>query len=119
MKAYTDIVQSKKLAEILPLKSADMAWSPRANAFQEWYEAENTRIVTNYEKKNYIPCWSLVALLSVLPQSVRLVGTPKDTYWYCECVDSNNQWYAGFGSADNPVDACYEMIIKLHELNLL
>ena len=64
-------------------------------------------------------CWSLSALLNVLPQSVRLVGTPKDSYWYCECVDSNNQWYAGFGSADNPIDACYEMILRLHELEML
>lgn len=27
MKAYTDIHQSKKLAEILPIESADMSWA--------------------------------------------------------------------------------------------
>lgn len=115
IKMCTDIPQSKVLAKILPHNSADMGWyysrNPQAAKNQMWVgtKAENADI----------PCWSLAALLSVLPQSVRLVGTPKDSYWYCECVNSNNQWYAGFGSAENPVDACVAMIEKLNEMKMI
>lgn len=35
MKSYTDLSQSKKLAEILPLESADMCWTP----FDEKWDA--------------------------------------------------------------------------------
>lgn len=113
IKGCTDIEQSKKLAEILPIESADM-----------WYnnDGESTAgrpeircgTFTVFDSKN-IPCWSLAALLSVLPRTVRLVGTPHNSYWYCECVDSNNRWYAGFGNADNPVDACVDMVFRVHK----
>lgn len=35
MKGYTDLEQSKKLAEFLPLESADMCWTP----FDEKWDA--------------------------------------------------------------------------------
>lgn len=125
IKSYTDISQSKKLAEILPFDSADMEYlALKENGaligavpfVKDDSEVEDSAYNYAYDR---ITCWSLAALLSILPQSVRLVGTPKDSYWYCEGVDNNNQWYAGSASANNPVDACYEMIIKLSELNLL
>lgn len=37
MKAYTDLEQSKKLAEILPIESADMYYYT-VNGDWEWYE---------------------------------------------------------------------------------
>lgn len=111
MKSYTDLQQSKKLAEILPLESADMYYWCGEDLRVGGYKA----IDMDYD----IPCWSLAALLSVLPQLVRLVGNSDDPYWYCECVNGDSQWYAGFGSADNPIDACYEMILKLNKINLL
>lgn len=117
MKPFTDLKQARRLAEILPLESADMCYingKAHLGFLYEEYKEFGDTVLQDYE-----PCWSLVALLSVLPQTVRLVGTSKDSYWYCECVSANNQEYAGFGSADNPVDACYEMIIKLHRLNKL
>ena len=113
MKSYTDLEQSKKLADILPLESADMEWINGDGL------GEPFPFVGRTNDDEGLPCWSLSALLGVLPQSVRLVGTPKDSYWYCECVNGNNQWYAGFGSADNPIDACVAMIEKLHELREL
>ena len=117
MKNCTDLEQSKKLAEILPLESADMHYiqdKPNIGFLQKEYEEFGDSI-----PQDYFPCWSLTALLNVLPQTVRLVGSSKDSYWYCECVNTNNQLYAGFGSAGNQVDACVEMILKLNELNLL
>lgn len=114
MKTFTDLSQSKKLARILRIDSADMRYTPFGDK-NPWVWSEEAKIL----EKDAIPCWSLAALLCVLPPTVRLVGTSKDSYWYCECVSANNQEYAGFGSADNPVDACYEMIVKLNKHNLI
>lgn len=119
MKSYVDLEQAKKLMEILPLDSADYFYMRSIDNFNAIRYTLETYPYNKGAKDHDLPCWSLAALLSVLPQTVRLVGTSKDSYWYCECVSANNQEYAGFGSADNPIDACYEMIIKLHELNLL
>lgn len=130
MKSYTDIEQSRKLAKILSLETADMTYCAITEGMREKMLIKDWQVnigldvaikenLFSYRNGYMFPCWSLSALLSVLPQLVRLVGTSKDSYWYCECVNDNNQWYAGFGSADNPVDACYKMILKLNEQNLL
>ena len=51
MKAYTDLEQSKKLAEILPIESADMCFNTHNNMpplmtpyrrFKEFYDMEPT-----------------------------------------------------------------------------
>ena len=133
MKSFTDITQSKELAKILPIESADLWWAER----YEGKVMENGRYIVAEKPVYYqsfpkpseynysqdiikdIPCWSLSALLNVLPKSVRLIGTPKDSYWYCEAVNANDQWYAGWESADNPIDACYNLIIRLNKLKML
>lgn len=119
IKSFTDLEQSKKLAEILPIESADMVYLSYANLKTNTVEYDYPSVNIDGIEELDVPCWSLAALLSILPKSVRLVGTPKESYWYCECVDSNSQWYGGFESADNPFDACYKMIIKLNKQNLL
>ena len=69
IKSYTDLEQSKKLAEILPLESADMYWylatkdNPRA-MFNEGYNEYG-----DFE----LPCWSLAALIGVLPVTAILL----------------------------------------------
>lgn len=116
MKSYTDINQSKKLAEILPIESADMYYGK--------YDIEhaNTLYVScdiqHFNFYEHTPCWSLSALLNVIPEEVRLVGNSKQSYWYCECIDSNVKSYLG-ESADNPVDACYNLILRLNKLRIL
>ena len=109
MKAYTDISQSQKLAEILPLESADGYWF-------KGFPAQPYMVYTKGTPNpgEHIPCWSLAALLDVLPKGNN-ISTPKpvNTLGYC-CWNQYDEIYA-----DNPVDACYEMILKLHELNLL
>lgn len=62
MKSYTDLQQSKKLAEILPLKSADMYYWCGEDLRVGGYKA----IDIDYD----IPCWSLAALLNVLPIAI-------------------------------------------------
>lgn len=112
MKVYTDISQSKKLAKILPLESADYCWgiddetlhynsSPYPCAWKDYTC-----------KEYYIPCWSLAALLGVLPNaSILLKGFDK----IYNLTNSSGE----IARADNPVDACYEIIIKLNELKRL
>ena len=119
-KAFTSLEQSKKLAEVLPIESADM-----------YYDRYGTpdvidNIVTHKSIKtdkyqHLIPCWSLACLLGVLPtmndefepQLHRSLDKYRCTYEGEE--DSSGLWRV----ANNPIDACYEMILKLHELNLL
>ena len=114
IKSYTDLEQSKKLAEILPLESADMCWVSCDDGRKKYYQAENRKIILNYEKKHWIPCWSLAKLLDILP---KIHGAKPILD-----LEENSIQYTGidlYVVADNPVDTCYEMIIKLKELNLL
>ena len=131
IKSYTDIEQSKKLAEILPLESADGFWGYHdkwCSESEDWegYEdypnavpyLEYTRNENEWkEDKSDVPCWSLAALFSVLPfedfTMPQLIGTPKTLYRCMYNDDLKSHAY------DNPIDACYEMILKLHELKML
>lgn len=110
IKSYTDLGQSKKLAEILPLKSADMFWylATKGNPIARFNEGYNE--YGDFE----LPCWSLAALLSVLSKGTNIrTPDPLNELSYC-CWNQDDEIYA-----DNPVDACYEMILKLKEQNLL
>ena len=127
MKSYTDLSQSKKLAEILPLESADMSYTLDFNS--ERYEISTTSykgwIVPKYAQTykglaQVIPCWSLAALLDVLPLEVSFNKQTDgvDTYYYIASCDAR---YCDVYSHRhiNIVDACYEIIIKLKERNLI
>ena len=118
MKSYTDINQSKKLAEILPLESADFMWEYEPD--KETYWDKPTVIpIDSYIFINDIPCWSLAALLELLdyPQlSKDKLGSGK-VGWMVSVYPNDCRYDSCWH--DNPVDACYEMILKLHELNLL
>lgn len=114
MKAFTDILQSKKLAEILPLESADMIWV-LANPDLPMIKAI---AYEDSEKSKYyeiLPAWSLAALLSVIPKP-DLVQNSEGT-WLLHSWVNDYPW--SVGGYSNPVDACVEMIIKLHEQKLL
>jgi len=114
IKSYTDLEQSKKLAEILPLESADTIWDltnpdlPTIRAIP--YEDSDY----NNKYLNLIAAWSLAALLGVLPNDTSLLYF-DDTYQ----MVYDKKPYVISNKFDNPVDACYEMVLKLHELKLL
>jgi len=146
MKSYTDIEQSKKLAEILPLDSADMYYKyvlPKSDMISYVPEIGNPVDSLKWYNEGYtfrgkrepitlneycVPCWSLAALLGVLPKicypvkqdypTYLTLGKPKDKwcalYWDATGMQDGEQTLA-----DNPVDACVEMIIKLHDQKLL
>lgn len=116
MKSYTDIEQSKKLAEILPFKSVDM-WYWEWPTAPEYNNYEHPMFHQGEDIRN-IPCWSLAALIGVLPR----VDIEKET-WSDDTYDYRVKAYIDDGYVgdwfDNPIDACYDMIIKLHEDKLL
>ena len=122
MKPYTDLNQSKKLAEILPLESADMYYDVDSYGVQTTPEVLMTSVV----RKKDIPCWSLAALINILPDTI----TDEDGTIFGLNIKKNfieyynpsmGALYATYHSiiAEDLVDACYEMIIKLNGLNLL
>jgi len=109
MKSYTDLEQSKKLAEILPLESADM-W------FANGIIVARDSVNEPDEIQSVSPCWSLAALLGVL-EKPRCFQGDKPTYWFCGCFSKDKLYHEV--EADSPVNACYTMILKLKENNLL
>ena len=123
IKSYTDIEQSKKLAEILPLESADMLYycSKESNAL-----ISESPFVRSFKETNtfsYVPCWSLTTLLSILPDSIynntnefsQLEFTKKSVAY----IHGTTGGIKIGALKDNLIDTCYELILKLNELNLL
>lgn len=110
MKAYTDIKQSKTLAEILPIESADLWWNESKN-YPEFIKTYHEYLSVSIPP---IPCWSLAALIEALPK-IYLLKPILD-------LEENSILYSGTDldvRADNIIDACVEMLIKLHELKML
>ena len=117
IKSYTDIEQSKKLAEFLPIESADMHY---ARAYFEGNESDwFVGLGKPIKSDDIIPCWSLAALLELLnyPQLSKDKLGGEKVGWMVSVYPDNcrydSRWY------DNPVDTCMEMIIKLHESKML
>ena len=125
IKSYTNIEQSKKLAEILPFETADMFHFIHGDNHSETIGIGYSKVAAEFYSKTkleYIPCWSLAALLKYLREIKPLVYIPI-------LFPNKSEWilqFAEYGhgnvcevSCNNPIDACYEMILKLKELNLL
>lgn len=130
IKFHTDLEQSKVLATILQFDSADMFI---ADLKMQQTHNYVFHILTTWGCKNFdelkereskfvhfIPCWSLGALLNILHNKTKDIpslsgGGYKDGKYTSDwCLDyefENEDYQTTF--ADNPVDACYEMIIKL------
>ena len=112
MKSYTDIEQSRKLAEILPLESADMKILSFGIDIKRRVVPINDIAVLNREDE--ISCWSLTALFNVLPDDC---GIDKEDGKYVASYLISGE--CGAYTKTNPIDAVFEMIIKLHELKML
>ena len=125
IRAFTTIEQSKKLAEILPLESADMYYEPSTGFRTEPSEAKFGDI--KYAHPRSIRCWSLAALLNILPKGeykdvdLCFGGYQGDKYiseWFCS-YEQQEPFIIEVCHADNPIDACVAMVEKLNELKLL
>ena len=111
IKSYTDIEQSKKLVEILPIESADMYYTK--DSLEDYYCP--IPLIGKYSAiHDQIPCWSLTALLSVIP-NYKL--SSEHNYHTCTAGTSFGDETVGW--FDSPVDACVAMIEKLHNLKML
>ena len=139
IKSYTDLEQSKKLAKILPLSSADVIWDltnpdlPTIRAIP--YEDSDY----NNKYLNIIAAWSLAALLNLLPSEFTEKGKYSETtyeidickYALTEDVDlyqiaygnykfhedGNSSWkdMINTGEKENLIDAAFDMICWLKE----
>ena len=118
---YTSPLQSVALGKFLPLESADMYYHTYPS-YECWHGVPN--IGKADLKDDQMSCWSLAALLNVLPKNLN-IGRPslesnyEGYYWiqyYDEFMKPNNYKTKCY---DNPINACYEMILKLHELKML
>ena len=128
MKLYTDINQSKKLVEILPIDSADMWWVERKPVYYLSF--------TKPSKENYsqdtikdIPCWSTQALLDEIPYTLlnkdnedlklHIEKDEEQYYLFYENEYNGDMFEIETDMYDDLVDACVEIILKLKEKNLL
>ena len=129
MKSYADLEQSKRLAEILPLDSADLflalnGTQPVMSKYIDdgFVPADNTAI----------PCWSLAALIGALPLGVDIIHNITDghkMYYYVEIYTKEiymklkrmgkEEICLSTERHENLVDACVEMIFTLKEKDLL
>jgi hypothetical protein len=138
MKEFTDVEQSKKLQEILPLESANMYYRyilPKSNKIEhtpkygnpaealEWYNKGYTKFGKEpLSLKEYcIPCWSLAALMEILNGAAfTRDGTAPECYeatiFYTDEAPTLKRMTC---TGTSYVDACYNMIKKLNEMNIL
>lgn len=126
MKSYTDLEQSKKLAEFLPLESADMFYNgvqdlDKKMVFNIPIDGRTITVRTGHIitetgiKANLIlPCWSLATLMNVLERGASFKTSQG---WVCQAYTGSKAIISNY--YNNPVDACVDMIVKLHEQKLL
>ena len=126
MKAYTNKEQSKKLVELgIDVNTADMWYPPsliKYGVVNEWWE--NPTIIKDIEhsklkKEYYVPCWSLSALLELIPTSIdeytddfSQLELTKQSVSYVYAIGILRQ---GYLIKDNLLGAAFEMICWLKE----
>lgn len=121
IKSYTDLEQSKELAKILPLESADMCFYNDGTAIKIDANSYTVHYSMWKDYVKIIPCWSLAALISFLPDEIKHDGivnelwiTSKDVSYYSKEYDS--YLYCEEGCI---IDACVKMIIKFKKLKFM
>ena len=119
VKSYTDIEQSRKLAKILSPESADTLHCIDFDGDLLFTVPKQYSGSFRYQPELTIPCWSLSALLGILPNGTDIVKAEADTEneKYMYVAEAKGDIVSTFGN--NPVDACYEMIMRLNELKML
>lgn len=127
MKSYTNIVQSKKLAEIIPPESADMCWGI-CDETLKWKTFPYLLPWRDYTaKEHYLPCWSLGALLDQLEDVIcdedgneyQLKIIKEGVLYYLVYDGMDYAAYYDTSLFDNLIDACVEMIFILKEKDLI
>ena len=125
MKSYTDIEQSKELTKILPIESADMCFVNDGTSIKIDANPYNVRkLMWKDYVVEVIPCWSFATLLNYI----------KDKCSYFELVYLRSTFDSRENKLENVyrlstnvydvyekevIDACYKMILDLHEQKIL
>ena len=134
IKSFSDLQQSKELAKILPLESADMTYCAITEGMREKMIIKKWEVnvgldiaikenLFSYRNGYIVPCWSLASLLELLPKRLQIVDNVYELsvyfygLYYWNKVNGNP--YFDAQDKDNLVDACYEAIVFLHEQKLL
>ena len=143
MKAYTDIEQSKKLAEILPLESADMYYmetSYNNYTIGVLQRMETDMLLNHAEYYKMFPAWSLAALLKLIKSEIYGETIYGDTITYkvdfrkYKLTDDVDLYQIAYGSIkfdvdgqysfkdmvntgqkEDPIDAAFQMVVWLKE----
>ena len=133
IKSHTDTNQSRELAKILPIESADMYYGYGKDK-PEFLPVSDAEV-----KSLCIPCWSLAALLNLLPNEIITdnrfechyqidirkydVGDNTILYQIAYGNDrgSSGSWHdmINTGEKESLIDCCVQMIINLKERNLI
>ena len=122
-KHYTTIEQSKKLLELgLNPESADMVAFPES---EDNWEFTISMPFKEYKgkKKESIPCWSLGALLEVMPERISINDEPSYSLVLEKRCGSYNLTYGSYKRiVDNvttvgltPIEAAFSMVVWLLE----
>jgi len=126
MKSYTDLKQSKKLAEILPIESADMEY-----ILEQWRDEETHRLKKGYSEYPVVkvddddqfqvitlPCWSLVALLAVIKPVNENTYTIRGTLDGGAAISFDEVTTVMF-QEEEIIDAVFKMVVWLKENKLI
>ena len=135
MKIASDFNQSRVLKKILLPESADVCWTNHkfGNILSSWRiestsPTEYKNLLDYYHVQGYLiePAWSLTALLEQIPSDI---GSMTLTIEKCDSepfkygLNYHDRWGREDDIQtkyyDDLVDACYEMIIKIHEQKIL
>lgn len=128
MQHYTTIAQSKKLVELgLNPDTANMYYfcdpTPAGNVMHPTLIVVEKHLHSRFPEydKGDIPCWSLGALLELMPK----IHEDDNDNGCCPNLSKgwdNSQWHCVYRSSihitgwyDNPIDAAFEMVCWLLE----
>ena len=122
MKIATDILQSK-LAEILPIESADMFWLVTS---KPKLHVRDDEPLSNYDRWEHYPAWSLSALIAIMPEKIT---DKEDIEYHLNVSNGLVEYYNSFiGGLSEPlhsiktgdtIDSAFEMVCWLHENDLI
>lgn len=107
MKSYTDLDQSKVLAKKLPLESADMFYTS-LNSDYPWIWIDK-----HLMEVGDIPCWSLAALVNYLKNRYCVRLEHDGIAWSITCIEYDTEKEYNLYMFNDPVDACWSMILRL------
>ena len=136
-KICTDLQQSKRLIKLgIDINTANMYWKrSNFNGDSSWkYHIKRAAFPMEFFKsKDYVPAWSADALSNLLPPylfefergiDLNIYPNLNGKGWHCSympnCIENmKKDKFKQITNGATIIDAMFEMIIRLHELNLL